>query len=43
MTPRSKEDWSMILTFIEWFLWLIREHTPVQITKALRAATETLK
>lgn len=43
MTPRTKTEWKAVLDWIEWFLWLVREHEPAQITKALRAATETLK
>lgn len=42
MTPRSKADWSFVLTAIEWFRWLISNHTASQIVKAMRAATETL-
>lgn len=42
MTPRSVNDWKAILTWGEWFLWLIREHSPQQIAKAIRAAHETI-
>lgn len=42
MSPRTKEEWTAVLTWIEWFLWLVREHEPRQISKAINAAMESL-
>lgn len=42
MQPRTKQEWAYVLTWSDWFMWLIRNHTPAEINSAIRAATMTL-
>lgn len=41
--PTTVAGWEAVLTFIEWFDWLLSNHEPAQIVKAMKAATESLK